>query len=133
MLMSISVLVFSVFISSYQSSDDLEDEKIEYQDVSAFLWDNVYPELDVLTPNSYKRSFSRCPSGFSQSLDEEKTGDTFAFGTIFNADGCYREEFCDYKVNMIEKLVYLKNLDEKEYVAMDEYIAMEKDKKTAKF
>ncbi len=34
---------------------------------------------------------------------------------------------------MIEKLVYLKNLDEKEYVAMDEYIAMEKDKKTAKF
>ncbi len=53
MLMSISVLVFSVFISSYQSSDDLEDEKIEYQDVSAFLWDNVYPELDVLTPNSY--------------------------------------------------------------------------------
>lgn len=130
---STAIVLFSVFISSYQEAIENNDDKIEYQEVSDFLWENVYPQLDVLAPNDLKKSFSRCPSGFSQSLDEKQTGNVYAYGTIYNAEGCSREEFCEYKVNMNEKTAELRNLGEKEYLAMDEYIAIEKEKLTAKF
>lgn len=130
--MSIGIVILSVFISSYEKTETSTDEKLDYSVVSKYLSENVYPELEVLAPYSAKKSFSRCPSGFSQSMDTDKTGNVLAFGTIYNAEGCSRVEFCDYKVDMVNKEAYLKNLDDKEYMAMDKYIEGEKEKKTAK-
>lgn len=131
-IMGVAIAVFSIVLSSYEKQEEVTEEGFTYSDVSKFLRENVFTKLEVLSPYSAKKSFSRCPSGFSHNLDEKQSGNIMAFGTIYNAEGCSRYPFCNYMVDMVEKEVFLKNLEEDTYQDMATYIEVEKEKKVAK-
>lgn len=124
------LLMFSSFGSSSADNEDNSTE-ISNSDVWEFMHDNVFDELNVLVNYDKKRSFSRCPSGFSQHMDAEKSTEDFVYGEITFAQGCSRDEFCDYKIDWNKKETFLKKEKQKDFVSLSTFVKTEK-KKTAK-
>lgn len=98
----------------------------------------VYKELAVLTGYNPQKSYSRCPSGFSFHKDDVKSNDAIAYGTIFSAQGCTRDEFCHFKVMVEGRKTFLKKETNDQFLAMDDFVKeeqskMKKETPTAKY
>ena len=61
-ILSISVIALFSFIFYGNSEASKADSEFN---LDTFMRDNVYTEIGVLTGYNPKKSFSRCPSGFS--------------------------------------------------------------------
>ena len=92
----------------------------------------VFKEIGVLTGYDAKKSYSRCPSGLSYSEDQKTTAQV-AYGTIYNAEGCDRKPFCQFKVMIAERKTFLKKTPNEPFIAMSDFVKREQDKRTAKF
>ena len=81
-------LLLSSFNSTEKKADfDGDSDKISNSDVWEYMHENVFNKLNVLVNYDKERSFSRCPSGFSQYMDEEMSGNEYVYGTITFAQG----------------------------------------------
>lgn len=114
----------------YENSDKAISEN-EFN-LSKHMSDVVFKELQVLTGYNPAKSYSRCPSGMSYSEDKRST-EEIAYGTIFNAEGCDRKPFCQFKVVAETRKTFLKKNPTDPFIAMSDYIKREKDNGTAKF
>ncbi|MBD3636671.1 MAG: hypothetical protein HUJ25_04960 [Crocinitomicaceae bacterium] len=126
----------ALILSSFNSTEstttiDGDSKKVSNSEVWEFMHDKVFNKLNTLVTYDKERMFSRCPSGFSQHMDEEVSDNQFVFGTITFAQGCSRDEFCLYKLDWTKKETYLKKTEKEEYVALDTFVKNEK-KKVAK-
>lgn len=131
-VLGIGVIALCSFMFSGTSENVSDDKALNESEVYDFVRKEVYPQLEVLTTHDPRRVFSRCPSGFSSVYNDELSDGSYAIGTIYDAEGCSRVEFCDYKIDMLTKATFLKNTDEKEYLAIGEFIEIEKAKKIAR-
>lgn len=123
------LLIMSSFSASNATSEnDGGDKEISNAEVWEHMHENVFTELNTLVNYDKKRSFSRCPSGFSQYMDEEKSNDIFVYGTISFAQGCDRDEFCLYKIDWEKKDTYLKKTEKDDFLALDAFVKKEKGK-----
>lgn len=129
---AVVLLIMSSFASSSNKvENDGEDKEISNSEVWEYMHDNVFTELNTLVNYNEKRSFSRCPSGFSQYMDDEKSNNDFVYGTITFAQGCDRDEFCFYKIDWGKKETFLKKKENQDFASLDTFVKTEK-KKVAK-
>ena len=103
----------ALLLSSFNATEgttetDKGKETVDHAEVWEYMHDNVFNKLNALVNYDKERSFSRCPSGFSQYMDKELSDAETVFGTITFAQGCSRDEFCLYKLDWVEKETYLK-------------------------
>jgi hypothetical protein len=124
------VLTMSSFVSTTNENDG-DNTKVSNSDVWEYMNENVFTELRQLVHYDKKKSFSRCPSGFGQYMDNKMTNDEFVYGTITFAQGCDREEYCFYKIDWNKKKTFLKKTEKEAFVAMDTFVKNNKVK-TAK-
>ena len=122
---------FALVLSSFNSTESVTEnegdtEEISSSEVWEYMHENVFDKLGTLVNYDKERSFSRCPSGFSQYMDEELSDNKFVYGTITYAQGCSRDDFCLYKVDWTEKETYLKKKDKDDFVALDTFVKNEK-------
>ena len=125
------IMLFSFMFYSNSESAKADDAF----DLNTYMRETVYKELGVLTGYNPKKSFSRCPSGFSYRADE-KTNETLAYGTIYNAEGCHMEPFCEYKIVVAEKKTFLKKTKTEPFIALADFVKQESkniEKDPAKF
>lgn len=125
------VAISAALLSSY-NSDTVpgEKEKVSNSEVWTFMRENVFKELNPLVNYQEEKMFSRCPSGFSQRVNQAESDENLVYGEITFAQGCSREEFCFYKIDWSKKLTYLKKAEQDKYVALKTFVVNEK--KTAK-
>lgn len=122
-------LVLSSFNSNESVTEvDEESEKISSSEVWEYMHDNVFTKLNVLVNYDKERAFSRCPSGFSQYMDEELSDNEFVYGNITFAQGCARDDFAFYKLDWAKKETYLKKKEKDDFVALDTFVKNEKQK-----
>ena len=127
------VAITAILLSSFNASTETtngEKEGISNSEVWEHMRENVFKELRPLVNYKEEKMFSRCPSGFSQYMDEDKSDSDFVYGTITFAQGCDRDNFCQYKVDWNKKETYLKKSEKDSYVALSTFVKNEK--KTAK-
>lgn len=128
------VAVTAIFLSSFNNEAPItssEDEKISSSEVWEYMRENVFDDLNTLVNYKEEKMFSRCPSGFAQYMDDDKSGSDFVYGTITFAQGCDREEYCMYKLDWNKKLTYLKKTEKDSYVTLNTFVKNNKTK-TAK-
>ena len=127
------LLVFSSFHASEANNEEVEGEveAVSNSKVWEYMHENVFDKLNDLVNYDKERSFSRCPSGFSQYMDEELSSNQMVYGTITFAQGCDRDEFALYKLDWVNKETYLKKTKKDNYVALDTFVENER-KKVAK-
>ena len=128
-ILSISVIALFSFIFYGNSEASKADSEFN---LDTFMRDNVYTEIGVLTGYNPKKSFSRCPSGFSY-VENEKATAAVSYGTIYNAEGCHMEPFCEYKIIIAEKKTFLKKTANEPFIAMNDFIKDELENDPAKF
>ena len=125
-------LIIGTCISLYSFNTNTnsiaEDNTIDNTELWDFMRKKVFPELDELVDYDKKSMFSRCPSGFGQHRDTEKSKEDMAYGTITFSKGCDREEFCFYKIDWNTKKTSLKKKEQDEYVAIAAFVETEKQK-----
>lgn len=117
---------FMVFSNSEKALSDAEFNLDQHMERV------VFKEIGILTGYDARKSYSRCPSGLSYSEDQKSNADV-AYGTIYNAEGCSREPFCQFKVMIAEKKTFLKKTPNEPFIAMSDFVKREQDKRTAKF
>jgi len=125
----LSLSVIALFSFVYFESAAPKDAEFN---LDTFMRDKVYTEIGVLTGYNPKKSFSRCPSGFSFN-ENEKSTDAVAYGTIYNAEGCHMEPFCQFKIIKAEKKTFLKKTQNEAFVAMSDFVKAELESDPAKF
>ena len=130
-LMVVSIISLSSFIPSNNTTNGDKNE-ITNSQVWEFMQDNVFNKLNELVSYDKKKSFSRCPSGFSQQMNDDQKKENFVYGSISFAEGCDRKHYCYYGVNWNTKKTYLKKSRSDKYVAMSSFIKNE-EAETAKF
>lgn len=128
-VLSLGVVTLFSFMFYANSEKALSDAEFNLND---HMHKVVYRELNVLTGYNAQKSYSRCPSGFSFN-QSDKTNTDVAYGTIYNAEGCHREPFCEFKVMIAEKTTFLKKTPTEPFIAMSDFVKKEQEKKTAKF
>ena len=92
----------------------------------------VFKEIGILTGYDAKKSYSRCPSGLSYSEDQKSNAEV-AYGTIYNAEGCSRNPFCQFKVMVAERKTFLKKTPNEPFIAMSDFVKREQEKRTVRF
>lgn len=117
---------FMVFSNSEKALSDAEFNLDQHMERV------VFKEIGILTGYDARKSYSRCPSGLSYSEDQKSNAEV-AYGTIYNAEGCNREPFCQFKVMIAEKKTFLKKTPNEPFIAMSDFVKREQDKRTAKF
>lgn len=127
---AVFLLAMSSFISTTNENDG-DDSKVSNSEVWEYMHDNVFNKLNGLVNYDKKKSFSRCPSGFAQYMNQELTSKDFVYGTITFAQGCDREHYCFYKIDWDKKETFLKKTEKEKYVALDTFVKNNKVK-TAK-
>ena len=129
-ILSLSIITLFSFIAYSDSEAGRGNNEF---DLNQFMRDKVYTEIGVLTGYNPKKSFSRCPSGLSHNTSE-KTTDEVAYGTIYNAEGCDMEPFCEFKIIIAERKTFLKKTPNEPFIAMADFVKKEQRKQeTAKF
>jgi hypothetical protein len=126
-VLSLSVITLFSFMLYSNSEANLASKEF---DLYQFMEDEVYTEIGVLTGYNPKKSFSRCPSGLSHESSEKST-DAVAYGTIYNAEGCHMEPFCDYKIIIAERKTFLKKTPNEPFIAMADFVKKEQHKQEA--
>lgn len=130
-LIVLSLGVVALFSFMFYSNSEKALKETEFN-LNDHMHKIVYKELSVLTGYNMQKSYSRCPSGFSYN-EAEKSNAEVAYGTIYNAEGCHREPFCEFKVMIAERKTFLKKTTTEPFIAMSDFIKKEQDKRTAKF
>lgn len=128
-ILSLSVIALFSFIFYGNSEASKADSEFN---LDTFMRDNVYTEIGILTGYNPKKSFSRCPSGFSY-VENEKATAAVSYGTIYNAEGCHMEPFCEFKIIVAEKKTFLKKTTNEPFIAMNDFIKDEMESNPAKF
>jgi hypothetical protein len=123
-LLAVTIISLCSFIPSNKNRNG-EKNEITNSEVWEFMQDNVFDKLNKLVSYDKKKSFSRCPSGFSQRMNEEQKREHFVYGSITFAEGCQRKHYCYYGVNWNTKKTYLKKSRSDEYVTMNVFIKNE--------
>lgn len=118
-LLSVGLISFSALMASETGTPTGETD---YTKVHTHIRKVVYPKLYDLVDYNPKKSFSRCPSGFAHSIEEEKTQDMWVFGTMYYRQGCSSETFCYFKMNMETEKVFLKKENEKTYASLSNFV-----------
>lgn len=129
-LLSTGIVALFSFMLYSNSEKAVADQEF---DLDNHMHKVVYKELSVLTGFNPERSYSRCPSGFSYSNDDQKSNAEVAYGTIYNSEGCHREMFCQFKVMIEKKTTFLKKTANEPFVAMSDFIKKEQEKRTARY
>lgn len=124
------LLMFSSFDTSSADNEDNTTE-VNNSDVWEYMHENVFDELNGLVSYDKTRSFSRCPSGFSQHMDADRSTEEFVYGEITFAQGCSRDDFCLYKIDWSTKQTFLKKEKKDDFAALNTFVKAEK-KKVAK-
>ncbi|UKN01222.1 hypothetical protein K6119_15945 [Paracrocinitomix mangrovi] len=132
------LLIFSSFVGNDNdkstektiiiNNGDDNEEIVSSSDVWKFMRENVFSDLNKLVEYDEESRFSRCPSGFSQYMDEELSSNQLIYGTITYAQGCHRDDFCLYKIDWASKETFLKKNQTEEYVTVDTFVKQEKKK-----
>ena len=122
-ILSLSVVALFSFI--FFGNSELSKANSEFN-LDTFMRDKVYTEIGVLTGYNPKKSFSRCPSGFTY-VENEKATAAVSYGTIYNAEGCHMEPFCEFKIIVAEKKTFLKKTANEPFIAMADFIKEETD------
>ena len=128
------LLMFSSFYASENPSTDESNGDsgvVSNSQVWEYMHENVFTELNSLVAYDKHKSFSRCPSGFSQHMDDENSTASFVVGQITFAQGCNRNDFCHYKVDWKNKVTFLKKNEKDDFVALETFVKNE-EKKIAK-
>ncbi|MBK9190068.1 MAG: hypothetical protein IPM77_00460 [Crocinitomicaceae bacterium] len=128
-LLGTGILVLFSFMVFSNSEKALSDAEFNLDQHMERI---VFKEIGILTGYDARKSYSRCPSGLSYSEDQ-KSNSEVAYGTIYNAEGCSREPFCQFKVMIAEKKTFLKKTPNEPFIAMSDFVKREQDKRTAKF
>lgn len=128
-VLSLGVVTLFSFMFYTNSEKALADAEFN---LSNHMEKVVYKEIGVLTGYDAKKSYSRCPSGLSFSEDQ-KSNDEVAYGTIYNAEGCSRQPFCQFKVLIAERKTFLKKTPNEPFIAMSDFVKREQEKRTVKF
>ena len=71
------------------------------------------------------KNFSRCPSGYQPTLagkHEDIRTDVYVTGTVEYYRGCSPKYVCDFKVCVNKDEAFLKAKDEKDFVAVNEWL-----------
>lgn len=121
-------LTLALCFSSFGKNANLEEDGVSNTEVWQHLSKNVFTKLNTLVDYDEENIFSRCPSGFGQYQDKERSGSEMIFGTITFSEGCAREEFCFYKLDWNTKKTYLKKTQSDQYMAVREFIKEQKPK-----
>ena len=129
-VLSASVLSFGTILNLNNHSSDPATEK-DYSSVHTFMREQVYPKLSKKMNFSPEKSFSRCPSGFAHSIDEQNSSDELVYGTLFYRSGCSRETFCLFKFDVPAKKIYLRNNEDEKYASIDAFVKRSDDDKPA--
>ncbi len=128
-VLSLGVVTLFSFMFYANSEKALSDAEFNLND---HMHKIVYKELSALTGFNPEKSYSRCPSGFSFN-ESEKTTSEVAYGTIYNAEGCHREPFCEFKVMIAERKTFLKKTPTEPFIAMSDFVKKEQDKRVVKY
>jgi hypothetical protein len=123
---SLTAVLFSSFNQSEEPTED--NDKVTNSEMWTYMRENVFTELNDLVHFDEEKMFSRCPSGFSQRINEDETKGDMVYGNITFAEGCARDHFCDYKVNWETKDTYLKKNAEDEFLSLTNFVKEEKKK-----
>lgn len=132
--LSLSVLslgVIALFSFMFYSNSEKALDEAEFN-LDNHMHNVVYKEIGVLTGFNAEKSYSRCPSGFSYNEAEKSTAEV-AYGMIYNAEGCHREPFCEFKIMTAERKTFLKKTPTEPFIAMSDFIKKEQDKSVAKY
>lgn len=128
-VLSLGVITLFSFMFYSNSESALDDAQF---DLDNHMHKIVYKELAVLTGYNPQKSYSRCPSGFSYH-QADKSNAEVAYGTIYNAEGCHREPFCEFKVMIATKKTFLKKTATEPFIAMSDFVKKEQDKRTVRY
>ncbi|MEX1001447.1 MAG: hypothetical protein WDZ35_04970 [Crocinitomicaceae bacterium] len=123
------VAAATLLISSFSNTSEITNDnqsEVTNSDVWKYMKEDVFVKLNALVNYDETRMFSRCPSGFSQYIDEEVSDNKMIYGNITFAQGCAHEDFCFYKLNWEKKETLLKKTEEAEYVAVDDFVKTQK-------
>ncbi len=123
---SLTATLFSSFNQSEEPTED--NDKVTNSEMWTYMREKVFTELNDLVHFDEEKMFSRCPSGFSQRINEDETKGDMVYGNITFAQGCARDHFCDYKVNWETKDTYLKKNAEDEFLSLTNFVKEEKKK-----
>ena len=64
---------------------------------------------------------SRCPSGYNFYVSDSVTYDSTRYGTIDHSIGCDEDWSCDFKLNLLTGVVWLKELHAREWLSIEEF------------
>jgi hypothetical protein len=65
---------------------------------------------------------SRCPSGYNYYVNEDSiTFDSTRLGSIEHDIGCEQDWYCDFKLNLLTGVVWLKEHTSKEWLSIEEF------------
>ncbi|MBI3133961.1 MAG: hypothetical protein HYZ14_04725 [Bacteroidetes bacterium] len=128
-VLSLGIITLFSFMMYSNSEKAVSDAEF---DLDTHMEKIVFKEVGVLTGYDAKKSYSRCPSGLSYSEDQKSTAQV-SYGTIYNAEGCSREPFCQFKIMIAERKTFLKKTPNEPFIAMSDFVKREQEKRTAKF
>ncbi|MFT4599961.1 MAG: hypothetical protein ACI857_000128 [Arenicella sp.] len=124
------IAVTAILLSSFNETEEVsnDDSKISNSEMWTFMRENVFTELNSLVSYDEEKIFSRCGSGFSQHMNEIQEDNNFVYGEITFAEGCNRQDFCEYKINWEKKQTYLKKEDVDKFISLASFVTIEKKK-----
>lgn len=130
-LLAIAVVI-AIAMSSFTSGNSnkplatvaLSDWE-EWEQVNEFVTKSITKE--VQKRDNYKPSkssmFSRCPSGYEPNYSSDSVKvDRYVYGKLNNYVGCSPKYICHFKVNVNKKIALVKGKDEKDYVAVKDWL-----------
>jgi hypothetical protein len=130
-LIVLSLGVVTLFSFMFYSNSEKAVSEAEFS-LDNHMEKVVFKEIGILTGYDAKKSYSRCPSGLSYSEDQ-KSNEAVAYGTIYNAEGCSRNPFCQFKVIVAERKTFLKKTPNEAFIAMSDFVKREQEKRVAKY
>ena len=121
----------------YSEITTIDGEETEFTFTEDDVWEHfeekMSPELSRFVSYDEGEIFSRCPSGMSQFFDYEESFAQYAVGEVVVWEGCVDQHYCYYKVDMDNRETFLKKNEEDDYMAMVDFVEMEKERTMAKF
>lgn len=130
-LIVLSLGIVTLFSFMFYSNSERAIAEGQF-DLNQHMEKIVFKELGALVGYDARKSYSRCPTGLSYSEDERSTAQV-SYGTIYNAEGCDRNPFCQFKVIVSERKTFLKKTPNEPFLAMSDFIKKERDRGTARF
>jgi hypothetical protein len=122
--------IAAIFLSSFEKNEESTegDKGVSNTEMWEYMRENVFNELNELVSYEEEKLFSRCPSGFSQYINDTESTDAIVYGNIMFAEGCSRQDFCEYKVDWKKKETFLRKTNTDSYLSVSSFVSAEKKK-----